>query len=86
MKKFAAFVVAATVLGLGGFTTSAEARQAATKKVETKVVKLQKEKYPDVYLIWSWICTSFEEQKYDRVIVKFEDMEIKIQCKKLQKK
>jgi hypothetical protein len=81
MKKLLVSVVtAAAVLGLG-FTSIAEARQVATKKVETKVVKLQKEKYPDVYLIWSWVCSSLEEQKYNRVIVKFEDLSVNIQCK-----
>jgi S-adenosylmethionine synthetase len=80
MKKLVVSAISALVLGTGfGFASNAaEAKHVKTPE-KVKVVKLKKKEELDLYLIWSWVCSSIEE--YDKVIVRFEDLEIKIQCK-----
>ncbi len=76
MKKLVALALS-VVLGLGVASVSS----AAEKAEQIKIVKISKQEAPDVYLLWSYICTNLKTQNFKKASVNFGDFQVEIQCK-----
>jgi hypothetical protein len=78
MKKLVA-TFTAVVLGFSFVVNAGE--KAAGKAEQIRKVKISKQEAPDVYLLWSYICTNLKTQNFKKASVNFGDFQVEIQCK-----